>query len=170
SSTTSDSLAPPASPYPQVDPSPTDSNGTESTDIEEDVQDQVDDNLFDAVIQSNRPESRGSLIKLDTTVAIRSRSDSDKAPLSVIHVSPEFKEEDSTYTSNHDFRHDSTSPSTPNAALGPEDKCLSSVTSPLNTNVPPEEGVDRPTPRAQTRQEVEEEWKTRSRRTSSLEG
>ena len=34
-----DSLAPPPSPYPsQIEPSPTDSNGTETTEIEEDVQ------------------------------------------------------------------------------------------------------------------------------------
>lgn len=67
SSTTSDSLAPLASPYPQVDPSPTDSNGTENTDIEEDVQDQVGNNLFDAVIQSSRPESRESVSIIEIT-------------------------------------------------------------------------------------------------------
>ncbi|KAH0168031.1 hypothetical protein KCU67_g3650, partial [Aureobasidium melanogenum] len=179
SSTTSDSLAPPPSPYPQqVDPSPTDSNGTENTDIEEDVQDQVGNNLFDTVDQSSRPQSRESLTRLDTTVASRSRSNSDEAPPSVIHAPAEFKElnrssrlvsENSTYASKHDSGHSCTSPSTPDAALGPEDKRLSSVTSPLNTNIALEEGVDRPTPRAQTRQEVDEEWKRRSRRTSSLE-
>lgn len=43
-SNNSDSLAPPPSPYPDhVDPSPTDSNGTESTEIEEDVQEQSTD-------------------------------------------------------------------------------------------------------------------------------
>lgn len=66
SSGTSDSLAPPPSPYPQhVDPSPTDSNGTENTDIEEDAQDQVGDNLFDAVIQSSRPQSQESVRIVD---------------------------------------------------------------------------------------------------------
>lgn len=40
SSGPSDSLAPPVSPYPQTtDPSPVDSNGTESTEIEDQVQD-----------------------------------------------------------------------------------------------------------------------------------
>ncbi|KAH0363490.1 hypothetical protein KCU65_g7389, partial [Aureobasidium melanogenum] len=93
SSAASDSLAPPPSPYPQhVDPSPTDSNGTENTDIEEDVQDQVGDNLSDAVIQSSRPQSRESLTKLDTTVASRSRANSDEAPPSVIHAPADFKE------------------------------------------------------------------------------
>ena len=39
SSGPTDSLAPPQSPYPQtIEPSPTDSNGTESTDIDEDAQ------------------------------------------------------------------------------------------------------------------------------------
>jgi len=43
-SNNSDSLAPPPSPYPtHVDPSPTDSNGTESTEIEEDVQEHTSD-------------------------------------------------------------------------------------------------------------------------------
>ncbi|KAG9679389.1 hypothetical protein KCU99_g1484, partial [Aureobasidium melanogenum] len=66
SSATSDSLAPPPSPYPQhVDPSPTDSNGTENTDIEEDVQDQVGNNLFDTVDQSSRPQSRESVRIID---------------------------------------------------------------------------------------------------------
>ena len=42
SSGPSESLAPPASPYPaQVDPSPVDSNGTESTEIEDEKQDGV---------------------------------------------------------------------------------------------------------------------------------
>lgn len=41
SSGPTDSLAPPASPYPQhMDPSPVDSNGTESTEIEEDAQEE----------------------------------------------------------------------------------------------------------------------------------
>ena len=39
----SDDLAPPPSPYPQhVDPSPVGSNGTETTDIEEEVQEDTD--------------------------------------------------------------------------------------------------------------------------------
>ncbi|KAH0238803.1 hypothetical protein KCU84_g15428, partial [Aureobasidium melanogenum] len=66
SSTTSDSLAPPPSPYPQqVDPSPTDSTGTENTDIDEDIQDQVENNLFDTVDQSSRPQSRESVRIVD---------------------------------------------------------------------------------------------------------
>ncbi|KAH0269531.1 hypothetical protein KCU91_g8652, partial [Aureobasidium melanogenum] len=93
SSTTSDSLAPPPSPYPQqVDPSPTDSTGTENTDIDEDIQDQVENNLFDTVDQSSRPQSIESLARLDTTVASRSRSSSDEAPPSVIHAPADFKE------------------------------------------------------------------------------
>jgi hypothetical protein len=41
SSGPTDSLAPPASPYPQqIEPSPVDSNGTENTEIEEDVQEE----------------------------------------------------------------------------------------------------------------------------------
>lgn len=73
------------------------------------------------------------------------------------------------YSSNPHLDYDSTSPSTPDAASGLEDKHLASLTSTLNTKLSLDKNVDRPTPRAQTRQEVEDEWK-RSRRTSSLEG
>ncbi|KAI4724604.1 hypothetical protein E4T49_07651 [Aureobasidium sp. EXF-10728] len=205
SSTTSDSLAPPPSPYPLVNPSPTNSSGTENTDIEEDIQEQVENNLHGATVQFSRPQSRESLIiaqglinlrqlvKLDTTVASRSRSGSDEAPSSVIHVPLGFRElvSATTYASSMGLltrfyqdissrlasessrqvsSRDSISPSTPDAALGPEDRRLSSVSPPLNTDIPLEKAIDRPTPRAQTRQEVEDEWKRRSRRTSSLEG
>lgn len=68
SSTTSDSLVPPVSPYPQtIDPSPTDSNGTENTDIEEDVQDQVGNDLFVAAPQTSRPQSRESVCIINMT-------------------------------------------------------------------------------------------------------
>ncbi|THW09663.1 hypothetical protein D6D26_00201 [Aureobasidium pullulans] len=177
--TTSDTLAPPPSPYPQqIEPSPTDSNGTESTDIEEDVQDEVENTTVGTAAQCSRSQSRESLVRLDTTIALLSRSNSDEAPSSVIHAPPGFVELDkshrlssqsSTSTSNRHFDVTSTSPSTPDAAVGPNDKRMSSVTLPLDTNIPPEQGTDRPTPRAQTRQESDDEWKRRSRRTSSLE-
>jgi hypothetical protein len=55
----SDSLAPPPSPYPQhVDPSPTDSNGTENTEIEEDAQEEVTNTFPNAAVQSSRSQSR----------------------------------------------------------------------------------------------------------------
>jgi hypothetical protein len=78
--------------------------------------------------------------------------------------------ENTVQTSDSGFDYESTSPSTPDAALGPQDKRLASATLPLDTKISPEVDVDRPTPRAQTRQEVDDEWKRRSRRTSSLEG
>jgi hypothetical protein len=63
----SDSLVPPPSPYPQqVDPSPTDSSGTENTDIEEDVQEEVENILSNAAIQSSRPHSRESVRIIDS--------------------------------------------------------------------------------------------------------
>ncbi|KAI5208773.1 hypothetical protein E4T38_02699 [Aureobasidium subglaciale] len=178
-STTSDNLAPPPSPYPQqVDPSPTDSNGTESTDIEEDAQDEIENSTIDDAVQYSRPQSRENLTKLDMNVATHSRSSSDEAPTSVIHVPTGFGElgDTSQLGSGSGIRmsdpassYENTSPSTPDAALGPEDKRLSSMTSPLNTNLPIETEFDRFTPRAQTRQEIEDEYKSRSRRTSSLE-
>ncbi|THX89767.1 hypothetical protein D6D05_01028 [Aureobasidium pullulans] len=91
--TTSDTLAPPPSPYPQqIEPSPTDSNGTESTDIEEDVQDEVEDTTVGTAAQCSRSQSRESLVRLDTTIALLSRSNSDEAPSSVIHAPPGFVE------------------------------------------------------------------------------
>ncbi|KAI5209544.1 hypothetical protein E4T39_00841 [Aureobasidium subglaciale] len=178
-STTSESLAPPPSPYPQqVDPSPTDSNGTESTDIEEDVQDEIENSSIEDTVQYSRPQSRENLTKLDTSAALRSRSNSDEAPASVIHMPLGFGELGKTsqsdsgsdiHMSGPAFPHGNTSPSTPDAALGPEDKRLSSIASPLNTSIPIETEIDRFTPRAQNRQEIEDEYKRRSRRTSTLE-
>lgn len=66
--------------------------------------------------------------------------------------------------------------------MGPEDKVgkglvlpttallilLQATISPVNTDVP--RIIDRSTPRAQTRQELDEEYKRKNRRTSSLEG
>ena len=62
SSDTSDSLAPPASPYPQqVDPSPVDSNGTETTDIEEDAQES-------AKVKSPGPTTNGEVQSPDIEI------------------------------------------------------------------------------------------------------
>lgn len=58
SSGPSDSLAPPPSPYPQqIEPSPVDSNGTETTDIEEDAQE-------DARVKST---GNGELLDIEIT-------------------------------------------------------------------------------------------------------
>jgi len=43
------------------------------------------------------------------------------------------------------------------------------MTSPLNTDIPPSKG-ERPTPRAQTREDVEEELEQRGRRRADLAG
>lgn len=53
-------LAPPASPYPQhVDPSPTDSNGTESTEIDEDSQEDTEEETPEPT-PSSKPTSPSS--------------------------------------------------------------------------------------------------------------
>lgn len=63
SSGPTDSLAPPASPYPsQVEPSPVDSNGTESTEIEEDAQE-------DPELKSPLPESAPRLKSPDIEIS-----------------------------------------------------------------------------------------------------
>lgn len=66
-STMPDALASPSSPYPQqVDPSPTDSSGTESTDIEEDVQEETADSSTNTALQFSRPQSRTSVRTADS--------------------------------------------------------------------------------------------------------
>ncbi|KAK5130186.1 hypothetical protein LTR08_002395 [Meristemomyces frigidus] len=183
SSAPSDSLAPPPSPYPsQIEPSPVDSNGTESTEIDEDAQ-EVDDvksprSPADGEVQSpdieiTSPQSAASdrVHKIDTQLPSRFRSDSTKdEPQSVIHVPTSFKSFDDTKSSFKSEAGSSeatiVSPTTPEAAASPRDKKLAAV-SPVNTDVP--RIMDRSTPRAQSRQEVEEEWKRKSKRTSSLE-
>lgn len=123
SSGPTDSLAPPPSPYPQqVDPSPVDSNGTESTDIDEDAQDDpdlksplppADGEVKSLDIEINSPQSTKSVRhtvirpstlahahvhqdkphRLNTQITPRSRSGSpDDEPPSVIHVPAGFKE------------------------------------------------------------------------------
>ncbi|KAJ9668486.1 hypothetical protein H2201_001534 [Coniosporium apollinis] len=63
------------------------------------------------------------------------------------------------------------SPTTPESIPMPDDKRMSAqYTSPINTAVPLSgKPIERGTPRAQTRQEAEEEWKRRSRLSKSLE-
>ena len=80
SSGPSDSLAPPASPYPQqIDPSPVDSNGTETTDIEEDAQEDAQTKSPDPVvngevhspdIEITSPESAASVCLLLEVVQV----------------------------------------------------------------------------------------------------
>ncbi|KAK4954048.1 hypothetical protein LTR66_013613, partial [Elasticomyces elasticus] len=180
SSGPSDWLAPPPSPYPQnLEPSPVDSNGTEGTEIEDDAQEGTEQKDADDVkspdIEITSPSSQEGLAKLDTSVFTRDRSNSDGTPASVIHAPPGFKQfdEDSarpgiTSSPSRNSERTVRSPSTPDAAEIPNGR-PSSVTSPLNTDLPLAEGYDRATPRAQTRQEAEEDWKRRSRRTPSLE-
>lgn len=62
SSGPSDSLAPPPSPYPQqIEPSPVDSNGTESTEIDEEAQD-------DSGVRSPRDDANGEVRSPDIEI------------------------------------------------------------------------------------------------------
>ncbi|PNS19479.1 transaldolase [Sphaceloma murrayae] len=140
------SLAPP-SPYPQhVDPSPTESNGTDTTEIEEDAQEEISEKEVIGSLAGmdargvlpggsaiTSPISPNDLAKLDTTVKRTPEPHSDDAPTSVIHVSQGFKHfasERQSPSSSHsrDMAKVETwiaSPSTPDAAKGPDDKRLS---------------------------------------------
>ncbi|GAB7366109.1 hypothetical protein MBLNU230_g7671t1 [Neophaeotheca triangularis] len=188
SSGPSDSLAPPASPYPQqIEPSPVDSNnsnGTENTDIENAPQENEGAEAEAEspsevrspdmeIISPQSASSSKSVAKIDTQFPNRPRTDSsDDAPNSVIHAPSGFKtfegahdepEKDSSATESSNTV---ASPTTPEAALSPDDKKLTTV-APVDTDVPAI--ADRSTPRAQTRQELEEEYKRKSRHSSSLE-
>ncbi|KAK5121066.1 hypothetical protein LTR85_005550 [Meristemomyces frigidus] len=185
SSGPSDSLAPPPSPYPQqIEPSPVDSNGTESTEIDEDAQDDGDvksprsqKSPADGEVQSpdieiTSPQSGASdrVYKIDTQLPSKFRSDATKdEPQSVIHAPTTFKRFDDTKASQKSEAGSSetivVSPATPEAVTSPSEKKLASV-SPVNTDIP--RYMDRSTPRAQSRQDLEEEWKRKSRRTSTL--
>ncbi|KAF1835716.1 hypothetical protein BDW02DRAFT_567750 [Decorospora gaudefroyi] len=184
---TADHLQPPPSPYPAtVDPSPVDSNGTNATDhteIEDDAQvnhpgeDGMSDMRSPATDEIVSPASQGSQAKphthkLNTTVR---RADSDDAPPSVIHVSDSFKQFNrmsvSAVSSSAQTSDDTAmaSPSTPEANMLPDadDRHTSSAyTTPIDTAVANSGAPDRSTPRAQTRQDFEEDLKRRSVRMS----
>ncbi|KAF2735742.1 hypothetical protein EJ04DRAFT_183805 [Polyplosphaeria fusca] len=180
SGASADHLAPPPSPYPStVDPSPVDSNGTNATEIEEDAQvDEVSANDHDHIRSPDAeeiisPASQDGQAKpsmIDTALPPRTRADSDEAPQSVIHAPAHFKTFNRvtvSAASSHDTVSDSTavvSPQTPEANMLPDDKQSSPYTHPIDTDLPSTgEQPDRTTPRAQTRQEFEEEGKRRSR-------
>lgn len=177
SGTTSDHLIPPPSPYPAtVDPSPVDSNGTNATEIEDDeqVNDMSEDDMGDiASPDIISPRSQGSLnqpYKLDTVLPARFRSDSDDAPQSVIHAPTNFKTFNRitvSAASSHETTSDHTavvSPQTPEAHMGLDGKHSSSstYTHPIDTTIAPS-GPDRSTPRAQTRQDYDEEGRRKHR-------
>lgn len=125
--------------------------------------------------------------KINTQLPSRTHSDhTDDEPQSVIHAPPGFRNfEASTMDQAPSVSNDNNkmvSPTTPEAipkpeasqtmltsgigGLIPEQK--PSPVSPVNTDLPLY--MDRTTPRAQTRNEVDDDWKRRNRRESSLEG
>ncbi|ENI04154.1 hypothetical protein COCC4DRAFT_51451 [Bipolaris maydis ATCC 48331] len=175
----SEHLQPPPSPYPAtIDPSPVDSNGTSHTDhteIEDDAQENTpsEDGMSDIrspVTDDIQPQTH----KLNTTVR---RADSDDAPPSVIHAPDSFKQFSRVGTSGASSSANTSdntvvvSPSTPEANMLPEmdDKDSSSssaFTAPIDTAVSNSVAPDRSTPRAQTRQDFEEDLRRRSARKS----
>ncbi|QIW97480.1 hypothetical protein AMS68_002998 [Peltaster fructicola] len=173
SSTRSDSLAPPQSPYPQVEPSPVDSNGTDGTEIDEAEQEEgaaklPQDDITSPDIEIKSPGSTGSdkPSRLDIQFAIRSQFESSEdGPQSVIHAPSGFRDFSEKSSSRHSDTkgHHIASPATPEAVIsGP----ITPLASPLNTDVA--RVFDRSTPLAQTRSELEQEFK-RKKRASMLE-
>ncbi|KAF1944665.1 hypothetical protein EJ02DRAFT_340409 [Clathrospora elynae] len=185
SGNTSDHLQPPPSPYPAtVDPSPVDSNGTshtDHTDIEDDAQvnhmseDGMSDIRSPATDDIVSPASQGSQPKPHKLNTMVRRADSDDAPPSVIHAPDSFKQFNQMKiagASSSPNTSDNTamvSPSTPEANMLPdvdEKHTYSAYTTPIDTGVPSSAAPDRSTPRAQTRQDFEEDLARRSTRMS----
>ncbi|CAI6339614.1 unnamed protein product [Periconia digitata] len=182
SSNHSDHLVPPPSPYPSsVDPSPVDSNGTNSTEIEDDAQinhlSSEDESSvkspLDDIVSPASQDSNTKPSKLDTALPVRPRADSDEDPQSVIHAPAHFKtfnrSSASVASSSVETKSDQTamvSPQTPEANMIPDDQQNSNYTHPIDTAVPTATS-DRQTPRAQTRQDFEDDGKRRSARAST---
>ncbi|EOA91273.1 uncharacterized protein SETTUDRAFT_162037 [Exserohilum turcica Et28A] len=187
---TSDHLQPPPSPYPAtVDPSPVDSNGTVHTDhteIEDDAQESApsDDGMSvsdlpspatDDIVSptSHDEQPKPHTHRLNTTVR---RADSDEAPPSVIHAPDSFKQFSRVNTSGASSSPNTSdntavvSPSTPEANMLPDvddkDSSASAYAAPIDTAVSNSVAPDRSTPRAQTRQDFEEDLRRRSVRKS----
>ncbi|KAF1914169.1 hypothetical protein BDU57DRAFT_518995 [Ampelomyces quisqualis] len=186
SSNTSDHLVPPPSPYPAtVDPSPVDSNGTCTTDhteIEDDAQENEvgDDNMSDIkspgtddIVSPTSLDGRAKPNRLNTAVPPRTRADSDDAPQSVIHAPTHFKQfqrvsvSGASSDANTSDNTAVVSPSTPEASMIPDldEKHKYAHATPIDTTVPAGP-TDRSTPRAQTRQEFEDDNRRRSVRMS----
>ncbi|KAL1612750.1 hypothetical protein SLS60_000979 [Paraconiothyrium brasiliense] len=206
SSNASDHLQPPPSPYPStVDPSPVDSNGTSGTEIEDDAQvnqpsdDEGSDihikSPLDDIVSPVSFEGQAKPARLDTSLPVRLRADSDDAPQSVIHAPTNFKtfnRSSVSVPSSNETASDNTavvSPQTPEANMIPDEKVRrahvalsrivmaerpqhsSTYTHPIDTAVSSSAAPDRSTPRAQTRQDYEDDGKRRSARVSvSLAG
>ncbi|KAF2789677.1 hypothetical protein K505DRAFT_328070 [Melanomma pulvis-pyrius CBS 109.77] len=181
SNRSSDHLVPPPSPYPAtVDPSPVDSNGTNGTEIEDDEQ---ENEITESALSDTRSPGMDDIVspasqdgqtkpsRLDTQLPPRVRADSDDAPQSVIHAPTHFKTFNRvtvSAASSNETTSDQTavvSPQTPEANMLPDDKHNSTYTHPIDTAVP-SGSPDRTTPRAQTRQDFEEDRKRRSSRVS----
>ncbi|KAL6705904.1 hypothetical protein ACN47E_006183 [Coniothyrium glycines] len=188
SGTMSDHLQPPPSPYPAtVDPSPVDSNGTVHTDhteIEEDAQvNQVGEEnshgimspSTDDIVSPASQDGQAKPHRLDTAMPPRTRADSDDAPPSVIHAPASFKEFNrmsvSAVPSTMNITNNTAvvSPSTPEANMIPDidEKQNSAYTTPIDTAVSSSGPPDRSTPRAQTRQDYDDDIRRRIVRVSA---
>lgn len=68
-----DSLAPPPSPYPQqIEPSPVDSNGTEGTEIDEDVQEDAESKSLGTAMSHGNFEVQSPDIKITSPSSVKS--------------------------------------------------------------------------------------------------
>ncbi|KAK8208573.1 hypothetical protein IWZ01DRAFT_347075 [Phyllosticta capitalensis] len=170
-----DSLHPLRSPY-LVEPSPVDSNGTNTTDIDDDAQlDEAEHGMSETDDMEDKPSQ---LPQIDTSA--RPRSNSDDAPQSVIHApsgSQQFETSPAEMQSPADTENSANTVVSPSSPASPDETTATMDDSGSNadahpesvpaidTSVPPK--PDRPTPRAQTRQEADDELKRRPRSRAS---
>ncbi|KAI9659948.1 MAG: hypothetical protein M1821_001300 [Bathelium mastoideum] len=183
----SDSLHPPASPYQNLtDPSPVESNGSANTEFDEDAQEGTDA----ADLKKEAPQE-GPVSGEEQALSPTSQ-DAEPKRSPPLDEHAERHEHSPTRTERTD-RTSRTSDTVLRAESGEghvakngkvharegysldtvegeEKSHRGSITSPLDTSVPNFNTLDQGTPRAQTRNDMEEEWKRRSRSYSNLEG
>lgn len=164
-----------------MEPSPVDSNGTNTTDIDDDAQlDEAEHGMSETDDMEDKPSQ---LPQIDTSA--RPRSNSDDAPQSVIHAPSGFQQFETSpaeMQSPADTENSANTVVSPSSPASPDETTATMDDSGSNadahpesvpaidTSVPPK--PDRPTPRAQTRQEADDELKRRprSRASTNLEG
>ncbi|KAF4624056.1 hypothetical protein G7Y89_g14119 [Cudoniella acicularis] len=174
-----------ASPSDMVGPSPVTSNGTETTEIEDEIAEEAQDTNSVSSSAIDSGESQSALKRLSTNIPDRFRTSLDDESVSVIHAPQgygNFATPKATMPAPFPqvgrstpipYKREEAVPSTIRVDLAvPTDK-LSPVSPPaISTDIAPVKyGIENATPRAQTRQEVEALVGPKSKsRSSSLEG
>ncbi|KAH6664114.1 hypothetical protein B0J14DRAFT_252314 [Halenospora varia] len=177
-----------ASPSDMVGPSPVTSNGTETTEIEDEISEEAEENSSQASSAMESVETQSALKRLSTNIPERFRTSLDDESVSVIHA-PQGYGNFSTpkqvlptpppqagRSTPVPYNHGESPPAAIRVDLAPPNDKMSPISPPpISTDIAPVRyGIENATPRAQTRQEVEALSGTksgsRSSSSHSLEG